>query len=74
METVDKLNYLDSLVTSNCTMDVEINQRIRNGDNVVFRLESRVFDYNDPKNPTKIAVDRAVVLSTLLNSSECWTV
>jgi len=74
IQTVEQFNYLGSLVTNNCNLDSEINQRIRNAGRAVYKLKRRVLDDNDLRAETKIAVYKAVVLPTLLYGSECWTV
>lgn len=74
IEKVDQFNYLGSLVTSNCNLDSEINQRIKSAGSAVFKLRRRVLDCKDLKKETKVAVYKAVVLPILLYGSECWTV
>ncbi len=74
IELLEQFNYIGSLVTSDCSLESEMNQRIRNACNAVFKLRQRVLDCKDLKNETKIAVYKAVVLPILLHGSECWTI
>lgn len=73
IETVEQFNYLGSLVSNNCSLDSEINQRIRSAGNAMFKLRRRVMDCRDLRSETKISVYKAVVLPILLYGNECWT-
>lgn len=64
--------FLGSTVTSKCLLDSEINGRIGAAAAAFCRLRNKVFRSHDLKLLTKIAVYRAIVVSSLLYASETW--
>ena len=73
LKAVNQFTYLGSTISSNISLDAEIDKRIGKAATTLARLTSRVW-----KNPkltikTKVAVYNACVVSTLLYGSETWT-
>jgi len=73
LEVVDEFTYLGSTISSNLSLDAELNKRIGKSATALARLGKRVWDNSMLTINTKIAVYRACVLSTLLYGSEAWT-
>ena len=73
LKTVDRFTYLGSILSSSCSIDLEINARINNASVAFGRLNHRVFNNRNLKTTTRAAVYRAVCVSTLLYGSETWT-
>ena len=73
LEVTESFTYLGSTITSNLSLDKEIDQRIGKASGVMGKLQKRVWDNPHLTLNTKIKVYQACVLSTLLYSSECWT-
>lgn len=73
LENVDRFAYLGSHLSSNATIDDEIQYRIRCASTSFGKLRSRVFEDRDLRLDTKILVYKAIVLPTLLYASETWT-
>ena len=69
----DHFTYLGSIISHNGTIDREITNRICLASSAFGRLKDRVFLNHDLKLPTKIAVYKAVCMSTLLYGCETWT-
>ena len=65
--------YLGSTITNKSTLDDEIKIRISKASSAYGRLQQRLWKVHDVSLPTKILVYKAVVVSTLLYSSETWT-
>ena len=65
--------YLGSHISSNCTLDDEVNFRIGKASSAYGRLRARVFENHDISLHTKVMVYHALVISTLLYGSETWT-
>ena len=73
LEVVDKFTYLGSNITSNLSLDSELNVRIGKASTAMARLTKRVWDNSMLTLGTKMKVYQACVLSTLLYRSEAWT-
>lgn len=73
LEVVEKFTYLGSTISSNLSLDAELNLRIGKSATTMARLTKRVWDNPMLTLNTKMKVYQACVLSTLLNGSEAWT-
>lgn len=73
LEVVDKFTYLGSTLSSNLSLDAELNVRIGKAASAMARLAKRVWDNPMLNLNTKMKVYQACVLSTLLYGSEAWT-
>ena len=73
LEVVDNFTYLGSCISSNLSLDSELNVRIGKAATAMARLEKRVCDNSLLTINTKMKVYQACVLSTLLYGSETWT-
>ena len=73
LNAVDRFQYLGSTISSNLSLEPEINSRIAKASAVMSKLHKRVWSNNNLTVNTKMRVYRACVLSTLLHSSETWT-
>ncbi|RJG15198.1 hypothetical protein D4A39_16670, partial [Alcanivorax profundi] len=73
LEVVDKFSYLGSTISSNLSLDAELNVRIGKAASAMARLAKRVWDNPMLTLNTKMKVYQACVLSTLLYGSEAWT-
>jgi hypothetical protein len=74
IEVVEEFKYLGSVLTSDCCADRDVQARIHLAAAAFGRFRQRVFENRDLRLTTKIAVYRAVCVSTLLYGSETWTV
>ena len=72
IEVVQNFVYLGSNISSNASIDVEIDSRIGKAFTTFDRLSARVWENPKLKISTKVAVYSSCVLSTLLYSSETW--
>ena len=72
-ENTDNFTYLGSTITSNLSLDKEIDIRIAKASATMSKLSKKVWDNNKLSLKTKIKVYQACVISTLLYSSETWT-
>ena len=72
LEVVEDFTYLGSTISSNLSLEAEINKRIGKAASAMSRLSTRVWE-NTNLTTNKIAVYNACVLSTLLYGSETWT-
>ena len=70
LEAVEELTYIGS---SNLSLDTELNKRIGKAASVLARLGKRIWDNAMLTISTRMKVYQACVLSTLLYSSETWT-
>ena len=73
LDVVHQFTYLGSTISDNLSLDAEINRRIGKAATTLGRLTTRVW-----KNPkltvtTKMAVNNACIISTLLYGSKAWT-
>ena len=75
LEVVDEFVYLGSTVSSNLSVDTKLNARIGKASTTMALLATRVWDNSMLTTDTKMKVYmyQACVLSTLLYSSETWT-
>ena len=73
LEVTDHFTYLGSTVTSNLSLDKEIDKRIAKAAAVLSKLSKRVWNISQLTLNTKLKVYQACVLSTLLYGSESWT-
>lgn len=73
LEVVDKFTYLGSTISSNLSLDAELNLRISKSATAMAHLTKRVWDNPMLTLNTKIKVYQACMLSTLLYGSEAWT-
>ena len=73
LEVTDHFTYLGSTVSSNLSLDVEIDRRIAKAAAVMSKLNKRVWANGQLTMNTKLKVYQACVLSTLLYGSESWT-
>ena len=72
LEIVPDFTYLGSLLTSNLSLEKEIDRRIGKAYTTFCRLAARVWENNVLTTHTKILIYRACVLSTLLYGSGSW--
>ena len=73
LEAVNQFTYLGSTISSNISLDAEIDKRVGKAATTLARLSSRVWENPKLTNKTKVAVYNACVVSTLLYGSETWT-
>ena len=73
LEVVDKFTYLGSTISSNLSLDAELDMQIGKAATVMACLAKRVWDNPILTINTKMRVYQACVLSTLLYGSEAWT-
>ena len=73
LEDADHFTYLGSIISSNPSLDSEINKRIAKAASVMARQSKRVWSNNQLTSNTKLQVYQACVLSMLLYGSESWT-
>ena len=69
----DAFTYLGSTITSNLSLEAEINTRIGKAASCMARLSKRVWENKRLTTRTKAKAYQACVLSTLLYGSETWT-
>ena len=74
LKVAQQFCYLGSTLTSTCQTDDDVQARINSASSAFGRLRCRVFENNHLRPSTKVAVYRAVCVSTLLYGSEAWTV
>ena len=73
LEVVEDFTYLGSTISSNLSLEAEINKRIAKAASAMSRLSTRVSENTTLTTNTKLAVYNACLLSTLLYSSETGT-
>ena len=73
LEEVDEFVYLGSTISSNLSLDTELNTRIGKASTAMARLATRVWDNSMLTTNTKMKVYQVCMHSTLLCSSETWT-
>ena len=73
LDVVEYFTYLGSSISSNFSLDTELNMRIGKASAAMTRLTKRVWENTVLNIKTKTQVYQACVLSTLLYSSESWT-
>ena len=74
LKNCQSFTCLGSILSNNGQLDQEINSRINKASSSFGRLYDRIWRSHGIKLSAKIEVYRAVVLTTLLYSAECWTV
>ena len=70
LEMVNSFIYLGSSVTRTTSLDTEIGRRIGHAATNMSKLSQRVWENQKLTIPTKMAVYRACIISTLLYGSE----
>ncbi|XP_061884956.1 uncharacterized protein LOC133635724 [Entelurus aequoreus] len=70
---VPDFKYLGSILSENCSMDNDVQNRIRSASASFGRLRKRVYVNKDLSIRTKVAVYQAICVSTLLYGCEAWT-
>ena len=73
LNSVSQFQYLGSTISSNLSLEPEINARIAKAAGVMSKLRKRLWSNSNLAANTKMQVYRTCVLSTLLYSSEAWT-
>ena len=73
LRNVDKFTYLGSVLSSSCKLDDEIENRICRSNRAFGSLSRRVFRNRGINLKTKVAVYKAVCLSSLVYGCETWT-
>ncbi|XP_063594818.1 uncharacterized protein LOC134771786 [Penaeus indicus] len=73
LQVVDKFAYLGSCISSDGTMDAEIDCRIAKASAAFGALQRRVWSAAGIRRSTKVKVYQAMVLLTLLYGCEAWT-
>ena len=73
LSVVDNFKYLGSTISSNLSLDVEINARIGKAATVRAKLNKRVWQNINLTMNTRLKVYQACVTSILLYGSETWT-
>ena len=73
LKTTKTFPYLGSTISDDVQLDHEIERRIAKASSSFGRLKDRVWNSHDIKLETKIALFKAVVISTLLYGGETWT-
>jgi hypothetical protein len=73
LNVVDKFCYLGSILSQTARIDDDVTRRIAAASASFGKLEKRLWSDHGVKRATKIAVYRAVVLSSLLYGCETWT-
>jgi len=70
---VQEFTYLGNILSDSCSLDSEVEHRIKAALSAFGRLIKRVFLNHNLAIPTKVAVYRAVCVSVMLYGSETWT-
>ena len=73
LQAVEQFTYLGSTVSSDCSIDAEVTNRIAKASSSFGALTSKLWNMRGIRNETKLAVYHAVVLPCLLYASETWT-
>ena len=73
LNDVHQFTYLGSILTSDCDLNNEIQQRVKLASAAFGRLSHRVFLNCNLAIATKIAVYKAICISILLYGCESWT-
>lgn len=73
LSIVDQFNYLGSVLSADCSAEVEVNRRINKAAASFGRIQKQVILNHNLRLSTKVAVYRAVCLSVLLYGTETFT-
>ena len=73
LKAVEDFSYLGSIISSNLSLDTEMNKRIGQAAAVLALLRKRIWDNTMLTISNKMKVYQACLLSTLLYSSKTWT-
>ena len=73
LKVTDQFTYLGGLISSDCTVDAEINSRINKASAAFARIRQTVLYSHNLKLVTKVSVYKAICLSVLLYGSETLT-
>ena len=73
LDVVEHFTYLGSTITDNLSLDTEIHKRSEKATTTFARLTSRVWANPKLTVKTKMVVNNARIVSTLLYGSETWT-
>ena len=68
-----QVTYLGNILSDSCSLDSEVEHRIKAASFAFGRLTKRVFLNHNLAMPTKVAVYRAVCVSVMLYGCETWT-
>ena len=74
LQAVDKFTYLGSTLSRPVHIDDEVNARIAISSAAFGRLRGNVWDRSGIRLDTKLKVNKAVVLPTILYACETWTI
>ena len=72
IKAVDKLCYLGSTLSSNAVVDDDISARLSKASSAFGRLSRHLWNEYGIRLDTKVAVYKAVILTTLLYGCESW--
>ena len=72
LEQVDSFKYLGVIISSNCSLKEEINQRISKATNVYSQLGNGFIGKRELTKRTKISIFNSVYCPTLIYGSETW--
>ena len=73
LNAVDRFCYLGSVLSNDATIDNDVTKRLAAASGAFGALEKRLWNERDVRLATKVAVYKAVVLTTLLYGCEAWT-
>ena len=73
LEVIHEFVYLESTITDNLSINIELNKRIGKAATTLSRLAKYVWSNNRLTEHTKVNVYKACVISTLLYGSESWS-
>ena len=73
LNVVNKFKYLGSIISDDCSIEREINNRIRLASDAFGRLRNKVWNCREITLATKLIVYQAIVISVLLYGCETWS-
>ncbi|KAL8570335.1 hypothetical protein ACOMHN_035753 [Nucella lapillus] len=73
LKTVEECKYLGSVISSDGSLDKEINARICKASQALGRLRARMLCQHNIQQSTKLKVYKTIVLTSLLYGCETWT-
>lgn len=71
---VPHFKYLGSILSDDCSIDQDIQHRIKQASSSFGRMRNRVFNNNNLHLHTKVSVYKAICITTLLYGCEAWTI